>query len=94
MDDNRTIKFLSNYTRIVYINYRKIRYYHTNYIGIAYEITSNLFLIDHICYYVQVISIGEGGKMGVSPFKVTQLYRTCMCIFIYIEILKSGLFTE
>ena len=37
MDDNRTIT-----TRIVYISYRKIRYYHTNYIGVAYEITLNI----------------------------------------------------
>ena len=30
----------------------------------------NFFLIDHICYYVQVISIGMGG----GPLKLMQLY--------------------
>ena len=40
----------------------------------------NFFLIHHICYYVQVISIEEGGWLLI------QLYG--MCIFIYIKILK------
>ena len=31
----------------------------------------NFFLIDHICYYVQVISIGMGGG---GPLKLMQLY--------------------
>ena len=46
------------------------------------------FLIDHICYYVQVIFIGGGGVL--APLKLIQLYS--ICIFIYIVIIKSGLY--
>ena len=49
-------------------------------------ILKEFFLNDHICDYVQVISIG--GQL--APLKLIRLYS--ICIFIYIENRKSGLF--
>ena len=54
-------------------------------------ILRDCFLIDHIYYYVQFISIAiHGGGGGVAPLKLIQLYSLCM--FIYIGNLKSGIF--
>ena len=52
--------------------------------GVEPSLIWRFFLIDHICYYVQVISVEGGG--GLVPLKLIQLYS--ICIFIYIEILK------
>ena len=48
------------------------------------------FVINHMCCHVQVISREGGGGGLAQSLKLIQLYS--ICIFIYIEILKSGLF--